>query len=75
MKKISATLPDKLVDDVDRAAQSHDSSRAQIFRRALESYLADIDDEFTRSLALPSAELLLLNWDDVEESLLGADEN
>jgi len=73
MKKISANLPDRLVDDVDRAAKTLDSTRAQIFRRALESYLADLDDEFTRSLALPTAELLLLNWDDVEESLLAAD--
>lgn len=73
MKKISATLPDKLVDDVDRAARSLDSSRAQIFRRALESYLAELDDEFTRSLALPPAEMLLLDWDDVESSLLATD--
>jgi len=73
MKKISASLPDKLVNDVDRAAESLDSSRAQIFRHALESYLANLDDEFTRSLALPDAELLLLNWDDVEDSLLAAD--
>jgi hypothetical protein len=70
MKKISATLPDKLVDNIDRAARSLDSTREQVFRRALESYLAELDDEFTKSLALPPAELLLLNWDDVEESLL-----
>ncbi len=73
MKKISATLPDSLVDGVDRAAKAFDSSRAQIFRHALESYLADLDDEFTRSLALPPAEVLLLDWDDVEQSLLAAD--
>jgi metal-responsive CopG/Arc/MetJ family transcriptional regulator len=73
MKKISATLPDSLVDGVDRAAKTFDSSRAQIFCRALESYLADLDDEFTRSLALPAAEVLLLDWDDVEQSFLRAD--
>ena len=73
MKKISTTLPDKLVADVDRAAKTLDSSRAQLFRRALESYLADLDDDFTRSLALPAAEMLLLDWDDVESSLLAAD--
>jgi hypothetical protein len=73
MKKISANLPDRLVEDVDRAAKTLDSSRGQIFRRALESYLAELDDEFTKSLALPPAELLLLNWDDVEETLLAAD--
>lgn len=73
MKKISATLPDSLVDEVDRAAKTLDRTRAQIFRRALESYLEDLDDEFTRSLALPAAELLLLDWDDVEQSILAAD--
>lgn len=73
MKKISATLPDSLVDGVDRAAKTFDSSRGQIFRRALESYLADLDDEFTRSLTLPAAEVLLLDWDDVEQSFLRAD--
>lgn len=73
MKKISATLPDSLVDEVDRAVKTLDSSRTQIFRRALESYLSELDDDFTRSLALPAAELLLLNWDDVEESLLSAE--
>jgi len=73
MKKISATLPDSLVDSVDRAAKTFDSSRAQIFRRALESYLADLDEEFTRSLTLPAAEVLLLDWDDVEQSFLRAD--
>ncbi len=73
MKKISANVPDSLVDGVDRAAKTLDSSRAQIFRNALETYLADMDDEFTRSLALPAAELLLLNWDDVEDTLLAAD--
>jgi len=73
MKKISATLPDSLVDGIDRAAKTFDASRAQIFRRALESYLADLDDEFTRSLALPAAEVLLLDWDDVEQSFLRAD--
>jgi hypothetical protein len=73
MKKISATLPDSLVDGVDRAAKTLDSSRAQIFRRALESYLADLDEEFTRSLILPPAEVLLLDWDDVEHSILSVD--
>jgi metal-responsive CopG/Arc/MetJ family transcriptional regulator len=73
MKKISATLPDSLVDGVDRAARTFDWSRAQIFQRALESYLADLDDEFTRSLVLPAAEVLLLDWDDVEQTLLAAD--
>ena len=73
MKKISATLPDSLVDGVDLAAKTFDSSRAQIFRRALESYLSDLDDEFTRSLTLPAAEVLLLDWDDVEQSFLRAD--
>jgi len=73
MKKISATLPDSLVDSVDRAAKTLDSSRAKIFRRALESYLVDLDEEFTRSLVLPAAEVLLLDWDDVEQSFLSAD--
>ena len=73
MKKISATLPDSLVDGVDLAAKTFDSSRAQIFQSALESYLADLDEEFTRSLILPAAEILLLDWDDVEQSFLRAD--
>ncbi len=73
MKTISAKLPDSLVDGIDRAAKTFDSSRAQIFRSALESYLADLDEEFTRSLILPAAEVLLLDWDDVEQSFLSAD--
>lgn len=73
MKKVSATLPDSLVDGIDRAVKTFDSSRAQIFQRALECYLADLDEEFTRSLILPAAEVLLLDWDDVEQSLMNAD--
>ena len=73
MKKISATLPDSLVDGVDRAAKTLDSTRAQIFRRALESYLADLDDEFVASLALPDPDFLLLDWDEVEHTLLSSD--
>jgi hypothetical protein len=73
MKKISTTVPDSLIDGVDRAARTLDRSRAQIFRQALESYLADLDHEVLKSLALPNPDLLLLDWDEVEQSILAAD--
>ena len=73
MKKISANLPNNLPDGVDRAARKLDRSRSQIFRHALEYYLAGLDDENSAALAIPDPSILMLDWDEVEHSLLAAD--
>lgn len=73
MKKISTTLPDSLVEGVDRAAKNLDRSRAQIFRHAIESFLANLDDEVASALAVPDPDVFLLDWDEVEQSILAVD--
>lgn len=73
MKKISASLPDDLVDSIDRAARSLEQSRTEIFRHALEAFLAAHHPAPEPSLAVPNPDLLLLDWNEVEHTLLAAD--
>ena len=73
MRKISANLPNELFESVDRAARNLDRSRSQIFRHALEYYLAGLDDETSAALAVPDPSILMLDWDEVKHSLLAAD--
>lgn len=73
MKKISASLPDDLVDNVDRAARSLELSRSEIFRTAIEAFLAELDAEPETSLAIPDPDLFVLDWNEVEHTLLASD--
>lgn len=73
MKKISTSLPDELVEDVDRAARSLEQSRSEILRNALQAFLAELDSASESSLAVPNPDLLLLDWNEVEHTLLSTD--
>ena len=73
MTVVSARLPDDLVQSIDDTAQSMNRSRAQIIRRAVELYLADVEEQWSTldRLSLPAS--LKFDWDDVELSLLAKD--
>lgn len=73
MNVVSARLPDELVRSIDEAARSMNRSRAEIIRRAIELYLADVEEQWATldRLSLPSG--LTFDWDDVEQTLLSND--
>ena len=43
-KAITARLPDKVVENLDRVARESDRSRSYVVQKAIESYLADFAD-------------------------------
>jgi len=73
MTVVSTRLPDDLVQSIDETARSMNRSRAQIIRRAVELYLADVEEQWSTldRLSLPAS--LKFDWDDVELSLLAKD--
>ncbi len=73
MTVVSARLPDDLVRNIDQTARSMNRSRDQIIRRAVELYLADVEEQWSTldRLSLPAA--LTFDWNDVEQSLLAKD--
>lgn len=73
MREISARLPDEVVRSIDETARSMNTSRADIIRRAVELYLADIEEQWSTldRLSLPTG--LSLDWSEVEETLLAKD--
>jgi len=73
MTVVSARLPDDLVRSIDETARSMNRSRAQVIRKAVELYLADVQEQWSTldRLSLPTG--LSFDWDDVEHSLLAKD--
>ena len=72
MPVVSARLPDELVRCIDKTARSMNQSRADVIRKAIELYLADVEEQWSTldRLGLPTG--LSFDWDEVE-SLLGND--
>ena len=72
MTVVSARLPDDLVQSIDETARSMNRSRAEIIRKAVELYLADVEEQWATldRLGIPT---LTFDWDDVEHSLLGSE--
>jgi predicted transcriptional regulator len=73
MTVVSARLPDELVRCIDKTARSMNRSRADVVRKAIELYLADVEEQWSTldRLSLPTG--LNFDWNDVEQSLLAKD--
>ena len=69
MTVVSARLPDDLVRNIDETAQSMNQSRAEIIRRAVELYLADVEEQWSTldRLSVPTG--LTFDWEEVEALL------
>jgi len=71
--KVSAHLPDDLVQSIDKTARSMNRSRADIIRKAVELYLEDVEEQWSTLDRLSHPAGLTFDWDDVECSLLAKD--
>ena len=69
MTMVHARLRDELVRNIDDTARSMNTSRAEIIRRAIELYLANIEDQWSTldRLSMPSG--LTFDWEEVEALL------
>lgn len=66
MTVVSARLPDELVRCIDKTARSMNQSRADVIRKAIELYLADVQEQWSTldRLSLPTG--LSFDWDEIE---------
>jgi len=73
MAVISARLPDDLVHSIDKTAHFANRSRDEVIQKALELYLADVEEQWSTldRMSLPTS--LTFDWEDVERSLLTKD--
>jgi predicted transcriptional regulator len=69
MTVVQARLPDELVRSIDDTARSMNQSRAEIIRRAVELYLADVEQQWSTldRLSVPTG--LTFDWEEVEALL------
>jgi predicted transcriptional regulator len=69
MTVVSARLPDELVRCIDKTARSMNRSRADVIRKAIELYLADVEEQWSTldRLSLPIG--LSFDWDEIETLL------
>lgn len=74
MTSVSASVPDELLEALDRAARQLGRSRSDIVRQALESYLDDFDDLAVAAERLRDPADPVLDWDQVRHELLGSDQ-
>ncbi len=70
MARIRVGLPLEQLERLDRAAHLLQSSRAEIVRRAVESYLEDLDDLAVAVERLRDPGDPVLDWDQVKGGLL-----
>ncbi len=73
MIQVSARLPDELVQRIDQAAERLKRTRAEVVRRALEYYLADLEDLRLGLEALQDPADPILDWQQVKRELLSED--
>lgn len=69
MTQITARVPDDLVDEIDRAAQTLKRSRADVVRQAIEYYLDDLEDLRLGLEALGDPADPVLDWEQVRAEL------
>ena len=74
MTQVTARLPDKLVQEIDRAASQLSRSRAQVLRQAVEYYLDDFEDLRVALDRLSDPADPVLDWEDVKRGLLDQDQ-
>ncbi len=73
MPQITARVPERLIQAIDKAARRLKRTRADIIRNALEYYLEDIEDLRLGLEALQDPADAVLDWKDVRRDLLGQD--
>lgn len=73
MTPISASVPDELLEALDRAARQLGRSRSDIVRQALERYLDDFDDLAVAGERLRDPADPVLEWDRVRQGLLDSE--
>ncbi len=69
MSKITAQVPDKLLQALDTTAAELNRSRAEIVRHALERYLEDFEDINVTQERLRDPTDPVLDWDQVRHEL------
>ncbi len=72
-QRITARLPDSIVDRLDDAARRLRRSRAGVVRQAVERYLEDFDDIFVSVDRLGDPSDAVVEWDRVRSELLDTD--
>ena len=71
MTQITARVSEELAAALSAAAAQVGSSRADVIRRALESYLEDFEDVSVAAARLRDDSDHVLEWDEVRRELLG----
>ena len=71
MTQITARVSEELAAALNAAAEQVGSSRADVIRRALESYLEDFEDVSVAMERLRDESDPVLEWDEVRRELLG----
>ncbi len=74
MTQITARVSEELARSLDAAAAQAGSSRADVIRRALESYLEDFEDVSVAMERLQDDSDPLLEWDEVRRELVSTDQ-
>ena len=73
MNRITARVPEALIEALDAAAAQLKRSRAAVVRQALERYLEDFDDLAVTLERLRDPSDPVLDWDEVRRELLDSD--
>ena len=71
--KVTARLPDPVVEALDKAATRLGRSRAEVIRLAVEPYIEDFDDLSVAIDRLRDPGDPVLNWDQIRRELLDTD--
>lgn len=71
--QITARVPNRLIEEMDRAARRLQRTRADVVRQAIEYYLDDLEDLRVGLAALQDPGDPVLEWADVRRDLLGPD--
>ncbi|PLX79363.1 MAG: CopG family transcriptional regulator [Desulfuromonas sp.] len=73
MSQITARLPDDVVAELDRAAQTLHRSRADIIRQAIETYIEDFNDISVAIDRLKDPTDDTIDWQEAKRALLAED--
>lgn len=73
MTTIAATLSDDLVAAIDRASRDLNRTREEILRRALESYLEDLEDATLGQQSFEDSTDRWVDWSQARHELLDTD--
>lgn len=71
--QVSARFPEELVEEIDRAADRLQRTRAELIRQAVEYYLDDLEDLHLGLERLQDPSDPILDWDEVKRGLLDQD--